>query len=123
MDLAKNTDGACLQFTDSVWGVRAGARNIIFNYDRNGADAIRKLTASRRRYRRLHPLRIHFATSDSGFDADQVLDVHRYDHLKPSWQSSASRTACSPTPMPRSMPGSSVPATCRPTCRSRERGP
>ena len=26
-----------------IWGIRAGARNITFHYDRNGADTIRKL--------------------------------------------------------------------------------
>lgn len=84
VDPAQNTDGAFEQFTDAVWGIRAGARNIIFHYDRNGADTIRKLVAlwappsenDTDAY-------VRFVASESGFDADQELDFHRHEHLKP----------------------------------------
>jgi hypothetical protein len=84
IDPSKNTDGAFEQFIDPVWGIRAGARNIIFHYDRNGADTIRKLVAlwappsenDTEAY-------VRFVARESGFEADQRLELHRYEHLKP----------------------------------------
>jgi len=81
---AKNTDGAFEQFTDAVWGIRAGARNIIFHYDRNGADTIRKLVTlwappsenDTSGY-------VRYVSGSSGFQPDQGLDFHKHEHLKP----------------------------------------
>jgi hypothetical protein len=84
VDPAKNTDGDFEQFTDPVWGIRAGARNIIFHYDRNGADTVRKLVAlwappsenDTEAY-------IRFVCGQSGFQSSRKLDFHRFEYLKP----------------------------------------
>ncbi len=84
VDPAKNTDGAFEQFTDAVWGIRAGARNIIFHYDRNGADTIRKLiTLWAPPSENDTEAYIRFVAGESGFQPDQTLELHRYEHLKP----------------------------------------
>ncbi|GAB4387207.1 hypothetical protein [Albidovulum sp.] len=84
VDPARNTDGAFEQFESPVWGIRAGARNIIFHYDRNGADTIRKLIAlwappsenDTEAY-------VRFVARESGFEPDQTLDFHRHGYLRP----------------------------------------
>lgn len=84
VDPSSNTDGAFEQFTDPVWGIRAGARNIIFHYDRNGADTIRKLVTlwappsenDTSGY-------VRYVSGSSGFHPDQELVFHMYEHMKP----------------------------------------
>jgi len=84
VDPSKNTDGAFEQFIDAVWGIRAGARNIIFHYDRNGADSIRKLVTlwappsenDTSGY-------VRYVSGGSGFQPDQEIDFHKHEHLKP----------------------------------------
>ena len=80
----RNTDGALEQFTGPLWGLRAGAVLIIAHYDRRGADTVRKLV------RIWAPPNENdteayaaFLARESGFGADQKLDFHRADHLRP----------------------------------------
>lgn len=80
----RNTDGAFEQFTDPVWGIRAGAVLIIAHYDRRGADTIRELV------RIWAPESENdteayaaFVARESGFGADEKLDFHRAEHLRP----------------------------------------
>lgn len=80
----RNTDGAFEQFESPVWGLRAGAVLIIAHYDRRGADTIRKLVSiwappsenDTEAYSA-------FVARESGFGADQKLDFHRAEHLRP----------------------------------------
>lgn len=80
----RNTDGAFEQFEGPVWGLRAGAVLIIAHYDRRGADTIRKLV------RIWAPPSENdteayaaFVARETGFPADQRLDFHRAEHLRP----------------------------------------
>lgn len=80
----RNTDGAFEQFSDPVWGLRAGAVLIIAHYDRRGADTIRKLV------RIWAPPNENdteayaaFVARESGFGVDAPLDFHRAEHLRP----------------------------------------
>lgn len=84
VDPTKNTDRAFEQFTDAVWGIRAGARNIIFHYDRNGADTIRKLiTLWAPPNENDTEAYIRFVAGESGFQSNQKLDFHLHEHLRP----------------------------------------
>lgn len=80
----RNTDGAFEQFEGPIWGLRAGAVLIIAHYDRRGADTIRKLV------RIWAPENENdteaysaFVARETGFLADQRLDFHRAEHLRP----------------------------------------
>lgn len=80
----RNTDGAFEQFDGPVWGLRAGAVLIIAHYDRRGTDTIRKLV------RIWAPPSENdteayaaFVARESGFGADETLDFHRAEHLRP----------------------------------------
>jgi hypothetical protein len=80
----RNTDGHFEQFTDPVWGLRAGAVLAIAHYDRRGADTIRKLVliwapASENDT----DAYAAFVARESGFGADECLDFHRAEHLRP----------------------------------------
>ena len=80
----RNTDGAFEQFEGHIWGLRAGAVLIIAHYDRRGADTIRKLVriwAPPNENDTDHYAA--FVARESGFSADEQIDFHRGDHLKP----------------------------------------
>ncbi|WP_337875607.1 hypothetical protein [Elioraea sp.] len=80
----RNTDGAFEQFGGPVWGLRAGAVLIIAHYDRRGADTIRKLVSIwAPESENDTDAYTAFVARESGFGADQKLDFHRAEHLRP----------------------------------------
>lgn len=80
----RNTDGAFEQFEGPVWGLRAGAVLIIAHYDRRGADTIRKLVSIwAPESENDTDAYTAFVARESGFGADQKLDFHRAEHLRP----------------------------------------
>lgn len=83
--LAENqTDDEFFVFKTPIYGIRALARTLIAYQDEHGLRTIGKII------NRWAPANendtaayISFATEDTGFAADQPLDMHNYDDLKP----------------------------------------
>ena len=83
--LAENqTDEDFFIFKTPIYGIRALARTLISYQDEHGLRTIGKII------NRWAPNNendtaayISFATEDTGFAADQPLDMHNYDNLKP----------------------------------------
>lgn len=83
--LAENqTDEGFFVFKTPIYGIRALARTLIAYQDEHGLRTIGKII------NRWAPANendtaayISFAAEDTGFAADQPLDMHNYDNLKP----------------------------------------
>lgn len=79
-------------FEDPIMGLRAGAVLIIAHYDRRGANTIAKLIklwappkgkGPKGAYTQNTKAYISGVAQDAGFSPDDVLDFHRYDHIRP----------------------------------------
>lgn len=77
--------GSYLVFVDPTYGWRAAALNLIAYQDRRGINTIRKICETwAPAADNNHPLAYAQAVSRfSGFDMDEPLDLHTYDHMRP----------------------------------------
>ncbi len=71
-------------FKDAIYGIRALARTLIAYQDKHGLRSIRQIVS-----RWAPPTEnntnayVRAVAADTGLDADQSLDMHRFDHLLP----------------------------------------
>lgn len=71
-------------FKDPIYGIRALARTLIAYQDKHGLRSIRQIIS-----RWAPPVEnntnayVRTVASNTGLDADQILDMHRFDHLLP----------------------------------------
>ena len=77
------TDSAFFVFKDATYGIRALARTLINYQDQHGLRTIRQIIS------RWAPANendtasyINAVAKQAGFDADQPLNMHKFDHLK-----------------------------------------
>lgn len=80
----RQSDVEFFSFKDPIYGIRALARTLIVYQDKHGLRSIRQIIS-----RWAPPVEnntnayVRAVASDAGLDADQSLDMHRFDHLLP----------------------------------------
>lgn len=86
----ERTDDDFCQFVDPTWGIRAIARTLITYQDKRRSFDGTVIDTLREIIHRWAPPNendteayIEFASKVTGFDPDDVLDLHRYEDIKP----------------------------------------
>ena len=81
--LCRVNDGKFCSFISPVWGIRALCRNLISHFDQRGADTITKIiTIWAPPTENNTQAYIGAVAGQSGFTADQVLNLHTYADLR-----------------------------------------